>query len=134
MRDKTSVAAIWAGCASPAASEYSGDLCGSRKPALGCACSRQGLLMPHHMKSRFVAGSVLVAALLLVACAEPDGLASRGSVPPGPTPPILPLDELLAQADAEAEGADPAAELAARAARLRARARELQNPAASPGT
>jgi hypothetical protein len=90
--------------------------------------------MPKHRHHRFLAGPVLGLVVLLAGCAEQQNIATRGSGPPGPTPPILPLDELLAQADTDAARADPSAELAARAARLRARARALQNPAATPGT
>jgi hypothetical protein len=90
--------------------------------------------MPNHRHQRVLAGPVLGLVMLLAACAEPQDIAARGSGPPGPTPPILPLDALLAQADTDAARADPSAELAARAARLRARARALQDPAATPGT
>jgi hypothetical protein len=71
-------------------------------------------------------------ALVLAACATPPELAARAADPVGPTPPILPIDDLLAQGAAPADGADPAASLAARAARLRARAAALQGPATAP--
>jgi hypothetical protein len=88
--------------------------------------------MPQHSKSHFVTGPAFAMVLLLAACAEPQGLASRDAIPPGPTPPILPLDEVLAQGEAGIAAGDPSAELAARAARLRARARALRAATATP--
>lgn len=85
-------------------------------------------------KHRLVTGPIWGLLLLLSACAQPLDPAIRGAVPPGPTPPILPLDELLAQADADVARADPAAELAARAARLRARARALRDQTSLPAS
>lgn len=63
--------------------------------------------------------------LTAAACAPfPEVAAKAGS--PGPYPTLLPIDELLAQADAVPD--DPGAGLSARAARLKARAAALERP------
>lgn len=90
--------------------------------------------MPQHPTRCFAIGTLCCLVLTLSACARPDMLASRDLAPAGPPPVILPLDEVLAQADADATSGEPSADLAARAARLRARARALQDQARMPAT
>lgn len=90
--------------------------------------------MPQHATRCFAIGALCCLVLTFSACGRPDVLARRYVAPAGPTPAILPLDDLLAQADADATSGDPSADLAARAARLRARARALQNQMPAAGT
>jgi hypothetical protein len=60
--------------------------------------------------------------LLLTACSVPPGLEAGQRIPPSNQPvQLLPLDELLAQANGGTANDASAAALAARAARLRAR-------------
>lgn len=64
-------------------------------------------------------------ALTAAACAPfPEVTAMSGS--PGPYPSLLPIDDVLAQADAFPD--DPGTDLSARAARLKARAATLAGP------
>lgn len=63
--------------------------------------------------------------LTAAACAPfPEVAAMSGA--PGPYPSLLPIDEVLAQADAFPD--DPGTDLSARAARLKARAAALERP------
>ncbi len=89
--------------------------------------------MPQQPKRPYAIVILCALMLALSACGRPEELASRAAIPAGPPPVILPLDEVLAQADADAAGGDPSAELAARAAGLRARARALRDQMQQPG-
>lgn len=68
---------------------------------------------------------VCATGLAAAACAPfPEVAAQSGA--PGPYPSILPIDQLLAQADAG--WIDPGQDLSARAASLKARAAALDAP------
>ena len=64
---------------------------------------------------------LLLPAALAAGCADPPNLPAPPPVS-GPPPVILPLDQVLAEAEAIGAAPPPDAALAARAARLRARA------------
>lgn len=72
--------------------------------------------------------------LILAACAETPRLDRSGSLPPGPPPAILPLDELVAQAAVPGLSDTVAPSVAARAARLRAKAAAMRGPVHDPAT
>lgn len=66
--------------------------------------------------------SVCGLLVLLTACTPPPGLEAGARIPPSNQPvELLPLNELLAQAQGGVPVDASAADLAARAARLRAR-------------
>ena len=77
------------------------------------------------------------AALILVACVACTPLPDFGAFPQdanAPPPTLLPLDDLLAQANAAPVAEARAASLSARAARLRARAALMRGPVNAPET
>lgn len=73
--------------------------------------------------------ALLLLATVLTACAPfPQLDALDSSI--APPPPLLPVDELLAQAGTPAD--DPGPAIAARAARLKARAAAIPTPSPAP--
>jgi hypothetical protein len=78
----------------------------------------------------FCAIAVLSAGL--AACAPLPGGLDRLPVDSAAAPALLPLEDILSQA--QAPGSDPGAGLAARAARLKARAALMRGPVHDPAT
>lgn len=76
--------------------------------------------------------TVLTVLCLLTGCAQFPVIDAAPSSAGGQTPSLVPIDNLLAQADAPA--ADRAAPLPARAARLKARAALMRGPILDPAT
>ncbi|WP_135432903.1 hypothetical protein [Pseudotabrizicola sediminis] len=82
------------------------------------------------LQQRRPAAAVLAAlvGLVLSACAPlPDIAAQTNTAATGPAPVLVPLDGILAQADAVGSGEGAVAPLDARASRLRARAAALRS-------
>lgn len=90
--------------------------------------------MPQQSSRRLPLAVVVGIVLTLGACNERPELAASRSLQAGPTPPILPIDDVLAAAGTLSATDVTSANLAARAAGLRARARALQGPVQDPAT
>lgn len=69
-----------------------------------------------------------LASLGLAACAPLPDIAAATRTQPGPAPVLVPLEGILAQADAVGTSAAAVDPVTARADRLRARADRLRNP------
>ncbi|MGB8812995.1 MAG: hypothetical protein WCC57_07400 [Paracoccaceae bacterium] len=76
----------------------------------------------------------LILCLVLAGCAEFPELDVAPTVTGAAAPVILPLDELLATAEAGQITVAVGTSVAARAARLRARAAAMQGPVQDPAT
>lgn len=88
-------------------------------------------MTPSHFREqpwplRHARRAALIAGLALAACSPPPDLPGRAAPVTGPAPVLVPLDGILAQADAPGPDAAATAEVDARAAALRARAAGLR--------
>ncbi|MFN4129365.1 MAG: hypothetical protein ACK4GC_06065 [Paracoccaceae bacterium] len=72
------------------------------------------------------ANLVVLLCFVLAACAPLPDIAAATQTAPGPAPVLVPLDGILAQADAVGTGAAAIGPMAARADSLRARADRLR--------
>ena len=84
--------------------------------------------------SPLAAPVVLLLSACLTACAPLPDFAEFPQAAGAAAPALLPLDQLLAAADAPAVAESRAASLTARAARLRARAALMRGPVMDPAT
>jgi hypothetical protein len=88
------------------------------------------------MKPYPVTAALLTLALpmLLAACAPLPDFGAFPQTSGAPPPSLMPLDDLLAQANTPGVAETRAASLSARAARLRARAALMRGPVNAPET
>jgi hypothetical protein len=90
-------------------------------------------MKPHPVTAVLLA-LALPVLVLVAACAPTPDFGAFPQTAAAPPPSLLPLDDLLAQANAPAVAETRAASLSARAARLRARAALMRGPVNAPET
>ncbi|MDO8885209.1 hypothetical protein [Pseudotabrizicola sp.] len=79
-----------------------------------------------HLSRSLPAVCVVFACLAQTGCSPLPDIAAQSQTMPGPPPVLVPLDGILAQADAVGTGAAAIGPVNARAERLRARADRLR--------